>query len=133
MELTLLDIYNQAREDHYTVDLDGDEFTASISYGWKIMKDETNRIIILNMTRGGDHYSEATAEEYWTFTQNGWKCGVYVLYLSNCRRKLKVLENKISEALNNKDKLKSIQILKAHRDRIINNYNKIKSKLNDKA
>ena len=106
MEQTLLEIYNQARQDYYTVDLDGEDYNASICYGWKIMKDKSNNIIILNMTRGGDHYSEATAEEYWTFTQNGWKCGVYVLYLSNCRRKLEVLESKICEALNNKDKLK---------------------------
>ena len=73
MEQTLLEIYNQAREDHYSVDLDGDEYTSSIAYGWKIMKDNQDNVIILNMTRGGDHYSEATAEEYCTFTQNGWK------------------------------------------------------------
>ncbi len=59
MELTLLDIYNQAREDHYSVDLDGDDYTASICYGWKIMKDNLDKVVILNMTRGGDHYSEA--------------------------------------------------------------------------
>ncbi len=128
----LVDIYQQARADNYSINLDDAHCTSSISYGFKIVKAiESEEIVIFNMTLGGDHYQVIDSHEHDVFLKKGWKLGCYTLYLRNCLRKLKELERKIADAIADKTKLKFLKVLKEERKRILHNYNKIKIKLND--
>jgi hypothetical protein len=50
--------------------------------------------------------------------------------LSNCRTKLSRLETRIQNALVNNVSIKTIRKLKASREQILRNFNKVKIKLN---
>jgi len=82
------------------------------------------------MTKSGDFYKEISPDEYLTFQYLGWKKAIYVLYLSNCRTKLSRLESRIKDALVNNESVKLIRKLKASRETILKNFNKVKTKLN---
>ena len=58
------------------------------------------------------------------------KKAIYVLYLSNCRTKLSRLEDRIKDAMVNNESVKLIRKLKASREHILQNFNKVKIKLN---
>ena len=89
---SLIDIFNQAKEDEFSAVLDGDDFEARILSGIRIEQERaTQNTIIHNTTIGGDFYREITPEQYEMFYDKGWKIGVYVLSLSNYRRKLEKL------------------------------------------
>lgn len=124
-------VYDQARSDEYSVNLNGDGFNAVILYGCKIVKDNiTNEVRIYNLTMGGDHYQQIDTEYLENFVERGWRYGVYVLYLSNCRRKLVGLESAIKNALTENIKAKTLKHYKSQRTKLLSNYSKIKLKLN---
>jgi len=79
---------------------------------------------------GGAYYKEITTEQYEIFKTKGWRYGVYVVSLSNYRRKLDRVEFKIKDELNNRKNARSIQNAKSARIRIMENYRKISNKLN---
>ena len=63
-----------------------------------------------------------------SFQTLGWKTAIYVLYLSNCRTKLSRLEARIKDALVNNESVKLIRKLKASRETILENFNKVKKR-----
>jgi hypothetical protein len=128
---SLLEVFNQAKSDHYSKLLKGKGIESFLCYGFKIGKEiESDKIRIIDMTKGGDFYREVTKHEYHTFQTLGWKTAIYVLYLSNCRTKLSRLEARIKDALVNNESVKLIRKLKASREQILKNFNRVKIKLN---
>jgi len=128
---TLSEIFNQAREDEFSAILDGDDFEARILSGIRIEQEKvTQKTIIHNTTKGGDFYREITPEQYEMFYEKGWIIGVYVLSLSNYRRKLEMIETNIKREVNTRKNAKHIMHLKASRERIMNSYSKVNKKLN---
>lgn len=126
----LTDLFKQAEDDYYSKKIEGKHLTAYICYGYKIIKDKnTNEVVIVNMTRGGDFYDEAASGEYKKFKDLGWKSALYVLYLSNCRSKLGDLEARINQALVDNESVKVIRRLKSSREQTLKNFNKVKFKI----
>jgi hypothetical protein len=127
---SLEDILQQADEDYYTNKIDGHHLISYASHGYKISKDvKTQEIVILSTTRGGDFYDEANELEYKEFFNSGWKIGLYVLYLSNCRLKLSSLDVRINKALVENQSVKVVRRLKFTREKTIKNFNQVKFKL----
>ena len=111
---TLKEIFKQAKADEFSAVLDGEEFEARILSGIRIEQNiNTADTIIHNTTIGGDFYKEITDDEYEVFYQKGWRYAVFVLSLSNYRRKLKMIEEKIKREVNTRKNAKHIMNLKA--------------------
>tara|TARA_R100001594_G_scaffold86749_1_gene121153 strand:+ start:855 stop:1262 length:408 start_codon:yes stop_codon:yes gene_type:complete len=130
---SLDEIFQQATLDSACGNLDTLGDKARLLNGIKIVKDnETQEVVILNTAKGGAYYKEITLAEYEVFKMKGWRYGVYVLSLSNYRRKLEKVEERIKTELNGRKSTKSIKMAKASRQRIMENYHKISTELNFK-
>tara|TARA_Y100001973_G_C5142050_1_gene303455 strand:- start:58 stop:462 length:405 start_codon:yes stop_codon:yes gene_type:complete len=131
---SLTDVFNQAVEDDSCGGLDTLESRGRLLNGIKIVEDnETKEVVILNTTKGGDYYKEIDVTEYALFKAKGWRYGIYVLSLSNYRRKLDKIEERIRLELNGRKNSKVIQMAKANRQRVMENYKKISNELNFKS
>jgi hypothetical protein len=129
---SLEEIFQQAVEDKNCADLNYPNYTARISWGLKIVKDDkTKEINIFNTTKRGDYYEEISHLEYENFKENGWLKGIYLLSLSNFRRKLNLIEGRIQSEVNNKGNLKVITGFKNARERIMKRYTKVSNKLKE--
>ena len=62
---------------------------------------------------------------------NGWIKGIYILSLSNFRRKLNILEGKIHAEVTKNGSLKTIATYKNSRERIMQRYTKVSNKLKE--
>ncbi len=128
---SLLEIFYQAEDDHHSKLLKRKGIRSFMCHGFRVDKEiESEKIKIIDMTKGGDFYREVSQHEYHTFQSLGWKTAIYVLYLSNCRTKLSRLEDRIKDAMVNNESVKLIRKLKASREHILQNFNKVKIKLN---
>ena len=128
---TLIDVWNQAKEDCFTANLDGEGYEARILYGCKISKDnDTNMVQLQNTSRGGEWYLQLDPDEIEIFLKMGWRIGIYMLSLSNYRLKLDRIERLIKVEVNGRKNPKQIQSLKSSRQRILEKYSKIKNQLN---
>tara|TARA_Y100000592_G_scaffold83784_1_gene133962 strand:- start:352 stop:768 length:417 start_codon:yes stop_codon:yes gene_type:complete len=128
---TLEEVFNQAKADEFSAVLDGDEFEARLLCGIRIEQNKsTLSTIIHNTTIGGDFYQEITKDQYDIFFQKGWRYAVFVLSLSNYRRKLLMIEEKIKTEVNTRKNAKHIMNLKAARERIMKSFSKVSKKLN---
>ncbi|QDP61315.1 MAG: hypothetical protein Unbinned1524contig1000_72 [Prokaryotic dsDNA virus sp.] len=127
----LLKVWEEAEEDIAAAILDKKGYGARLLCGIKIMKcHETNTVQILNTTLNGDYYQEISIAEYEVFKEKGWRYGIYVLSLTNYRRKLDKIEKKIKKELNGKNNTRAILNAKANRVRIMENFTTISTKLN---
>ena len=127
----LIDVWNQAKEDCFTANLDGEGYEARILYGCKISKDnDTNMVQLQNTSRGGEWYLQLDPDEIEIFLKMGWRIGIYMLSLSNYRLKLDRIERLIKMEVNGRKNPKQIQSLKSSRQRILERYSKIKNELN---
>lgn len=128
---TLIDVWNQAKDDCFTANLDGEGYEARILYGCKISKDnDTNMVQLQNTSRGGEWYLQLDPDEIEIFLKMGWRIGIYMLSLSNYRLKLDRIERLIKMEVNGRKNPKQIQSLKSSRQRILERYSKIKNQLN---
>lgn len=128
---TLIDVWNQAKEDCLTANLDSKGYEARILYGCKISKDNsTDMIQLQNTSRGGEWYLQLDPDEIEIFLKMGWRIGIYMLSLSNYRIKLDKIEKFIKSEMNGRKNPKQIQSLKSSRQRILERYSNIKNKLN---
>ena len=128
---TLIDVWNQAKDDCFTANLDGEGYEARILYGCKISKDnDTNMVQLQNTSRGGEWYLQLDPDEIEIFLKMGWRIGIYMLSLSNYRLKLDRIEMLIKMEVNGRKNPKQIQSLKSSRQRILEKYSKIKNQLN---
>tara|TARA_R100001086_G_scaffold246557_2_gene179001 strand:+ start:2183 stop:2590 length:408 start_codon:yes stop_codon:yes gene_type:complete len=129
---SLKEVYKQAEEDKGSANLNSLVYGARINRAIKIVKCyETDEVIILNTTLGGDYYKEITKEQYNIFKEKGWLFGIYVVSLSNYRRKLMRLEGRIKSNLINKKSAKIIQESKQRRLTILKNFSKVSNKLKE--
>lgn len=128
---SLGDLYIQAEDDYISKPLNDNNSTSFICYGFRIVKQNDSwDVKILNISNGGDFYSEVSYDEYLTFKLLGWKKGIYKLYMVNCKVKLSKLEVRIQDSIVNNESVKYLRKLKASREQIIKNFNKVKNKLN---
>tara|TARA_R100000664_G_C2757154_1_gene145247 strand:+ start:3477 stop:3893 length:417 start_codon:yes stop_codon:yes gene_type:complete len=127
---TLIEVFSQATQNKDNGILDSLDYQARIERAIKIVKDnETDIVNIFNTTLGGDYYKEINKDEYRIFTDNGWKYGIYVLSLSNYRRKLINIEERIKQEFNGRKNGKSIQLSKTRRLTILKNFSEVSNKL----
>lgn len=125
-------VFQESSEDMESAVLDTPNYEARLLRGIKIVKDnETKEVEIFNTTLGGDFYKEITTEQYNLFQENGWKIGVYVISLSNYRRKLVSIEKRIREELGGRKNAKSIKMSKSRRLAILKNFSEVSNKLKE--
>ena len=131
MRFSLMDVYQQAVDDSFAVNLKGKGYNSISLYGVKIVMDyETKEVALYNMNRGGLYYDKLSEDETNNFLENGWRYGVYVISLSNYRTKLDRLELKIRDEVNNRNRVKEVQAMRDLRDIILRKYSEITNKLN---
>jgi len=130
MTYTLDEIFNQALEDKSSANVDSQGYEARIGYGTKITRDKkTGKVEFFNSTTGGGFYQVLSVLDIENFLQKGWKVGAYVLYLSNNRTKLDLIDRMVRKEINSSNNPASIKSLKAKKERVIKKYNKINLKL----
>ena len=116
MKYKLSEIFNEATQDTYAITLDGSDYESRLVYGVKIIRDvKTERIVIINTTRGGDYYAPIDNDALQVFLRKGWRMGVYALSLSNYRSKLDLIEGRIKDEMNGRASAKQIGL--EHRER----------------
>ena len=97
--------------------------------GVKIQK-FPSKIEIINLSRGGDYFQECTQDEYHFFHSYGWKEGAIRLCISNTKRKLEMIEQKVRDEVNTRKNNKHIQSMKARRDNLLVKYAERNKQLN---
>jgi len=123
---TVNEVFNQAKEDSFAGNVDGKGYEARIVYGTKISRDlYTGEVQFFNCTKGGSYYTLLSDEEINIFREKGWRCGVYVLFLSNNRSRLDSLERSIRREVNGENNPSRIKFWKVRRERILQRYNNI--------
>lgn len=131
MRYSLITIFHDAVADETATLVDGTGYQARLLYGCKISKDdESDKVLIQNTSLGGDYYKDIDHEDEYIFLTEGWRSGVYKLCLKTYKTKLNKIEERIRDEMNSKQNPKQIQYLKTNRERILNKYSKVKSKLN---
>lgn len=126
----LEDVFKEALDDDYAGILDDHYVESRIVFGIKISRDrECGDIEILNTSKGGDYYEEISNDEYEVFLGKGWRRGVYVVSLSNYRRKLDAIEFKINNAIQRSATKKEIDNWQDRRKTVMKQYTKITNKL----
>ena len=129
LELTIEDVWNQAKEDDYASVLDGNTYDSRMVFGVKIAYDyDTKAVTLWNTGRGGDFYNEI--ENLEPFLQHGWRYGVYTIALDNYKFKLDKVEQSMRNEINGKRNPKQIKSLKNQRVKLLSKYNYISEKLN---
>ena len=131
MLIRLQEIYQEAVDDSYGISLDGQGYQSRVMFGVKIVRETSNKEVeIINTLQGGDYYKPLSEGELDNFLAGGWRYGVYLLSLSNCRNKLNLIEQRIQKEIGGKASPKQIGLLKAQRERIMYKYSEINLKLN---
>lgn len=125
---SLIDIYHQAIKDKRSSYRKDGGRESMISYGMMLNKYK-DAITILNTTKSGGYYADATQDELDILFRNGWKKGVLMIAIKNYTRKLDVIEFKIKNEMNTRKNDKFIRGLKNSRDKLLLKYTKRKSEL----
>lgn len=126
---SLKEIWEVAKKDSFANNLDGKGYEARVMYGTKIVYDHaTDHVTIYNTAKGGDFYEQVRANQLSYFLSRGWRLGVYQVAIDTCSEKLEKIEQKIKNEMNGRKNPKQIQSLKKSRQRVINQYSKLKSK-----
>jgi len=127
--MSLKDIWEEAKEDGFSSNLDGAGYESRMVFGIKIVYDhDTQQISILNTSTGGDFYNEVKNID--PFLKGGWRYGVYQTAIENYKLKLRQVEESIKAEVNGKKNPKQITKLKNSRVGILSKYSKIINKLN---
>jgi|TARA_R110002020_G_C16203971_1_gene766483 hypothetical protein len=100
MSFSLREVFDQAKQDRFSVNVNAAPFEGRLLHGIKIVscyriKDNANEITILNTQKGGAFYEEISPRDYDSFKFFGWNIGVYILSMSNCISKINRLEETI--------------------------------------
>ena len=71
---SLLELFKQAEDDHHSKLLKRKGIRSFMCHGFRIDKEiESEKIKIIDMTKGGDFYREVSQHEYNIFQPLGWK------------------------------------------------------------
>lgn len=94
----LQELFLEAKEDSYAGVLDGYFHEARVVYGVKISRDRfSEEVTIYDVMNGGDFYKKIRDEDVIYLFRNGWREGVYDVYLSNIRSKIDYLVRSIED------------------------------------
>ena len=125
------DVWEQAGEDDFAVELTLSLYTSRLVYGIQIYRDhKTSNIYIMNTQVKGDWHIPLTQDEVNIFLEKGWRYGCYILSLSNYRSKLDRVKEMIKSEMNGKKRGKRIHSLKTQRENVLKKYTEINNKLN---
>ena len=128
--MSLEPVWQSAKADTHSLNLDSRDYQARINFGVKITRDNhTDEVKIFNTCVGGDYYSEISIKECIMFLHLGWRGGCYQMTLENCKRKLLLIEGKIKSEVNGNKNKRKIDVLKENRTKIINRYRTVSQKL----
>jgi hypothetical protein len=122
--MTMAEVWNQAVEFRYSVNL---SFANEVSYiykGFKIMKEEGG-IRIYNTKHHQMNYLEITSKDYEYFCEHGFKKGVESLLVRDYMKSILVLNDKIKEEVNNRNNKKHYDSLKLRRENLITKYSEL--------
>jgi len=122
-------IYKQATSDPRAIVTMTVNGKSAINNGVKIHK-FPSKIEIINLSRGGDYFQECTQHEYNYFYRYGWSEGAIRLCMSNTKRKLEMIEEKVREEVNTRKNNKHIQSMKARRENLLIKYAERNKQLN---
>jgi hypothetical protein len=122
------DLYHQAIRDKRSCYRRDDNKESILSYGMMLHKYK-DLITILNTTKTGGYYADATSYELEYLFTHGWRKGVLMIAIDNYTRKLDVIEFKIQNEMNTRKNDKFIRGLKNSRDKLLLKYTKRKSEL----
>lgn len=98
MREKLQELFLEAKEDSYAGVLDGFFHEARVVYGVRISRDRfSGEVTVRDVMRGGDFYKKLSENDIIHLFRNGWRSGVYDIYLSNIRSTIdylvKAIEN----------------------------------------
>jgi hypothetical protein len=122
------DLYHQAIRDRRACYRRDGGRQQILSYGIMLVKHK-EFISILNTTKAGGYYADATPDELEHLFKYGWKQGVLMIAINNYTRKLDVIEFKIQNEMNTRKNDKFIRGLKNSRDKLLLKYTQRKSEL----
>lgn len=129
---SLDEIFNQAFNDKKSAKIIQNGYQSVSLLDVKIIKDDyTHEVELLNTSKR--YYQRLTSILFNTFKEKGWRYGVYAVTLSNYRSKLNKVERSIRDEVNGKSNEKSIKQLKATRESLMSQYNKINKKINEQT
>jgi len=118
-------IFSEAISDKISVVMTMPKGMGAIRMGFKIQR-FSDRIEILNMSKGGAYYKECDEDEYKLFTNNGWARGCVLGAIGNCVHKLSLIEERIKKEVNTRKNDKHIKKLKGRRDTVLLKYAELK-------
>ena len=125
------EVFNQAREDSASVNLDGKGYETSILLGVKIAKDNgTGEIKIYDPTKSINYYIEIDQFLYKLFQSIGWKKAVLTITLDKYKDKLERIKRGINKEMNASQSQKRLNFFKESRNQILKKYYKLTIKLN---
>ena len=119
--------FTNAASNAYKTDDGNEPYWDKEDKEWEL---KTNIFELINLSKGGSYYVECTEEEYDLFYNYGWKEGAIRLCISNTKRKLEMIEDKIKNEVSTRKNNKHIESLKAKRTGLLNKYAMRKVELN---
>ena len=125
------EVFNQAREDPASINLDGKGYKTSILLGVKIAKDNgTGEIKIYDPTKSINYYIEIDQFLYKLFKSLGWRKAVLTITLDKYKDKLERIKRGINKEMNASQSQKRLNFFKESRNQILKKYYKLTIKLN---
>lgn len=132
MKFTKEDVFQQALEDCNAATIKGNGYTSCFNYGCKITHNiEDNVFILENTSMGGDYYRELTEDQIKHFLLEGWKYGVYMLCITNTKKRLDNIERSVRSEVNGRQNPKMMSYLKNLRTTLLLKYNLLSKKINN--
>ena len=134
MSLGLEDVYYQASNSYYAVNVSNAQYDAYVLKGILIKKyKDTGSIEICNTKKGGYKYPEIPDDDYNIFLEHGFEMGCIELSLKNITESLGIVKEVIQLEITKRRNTKALASAKGRREMLLNKYNKtlkLKSKLN---
>jgi hypothetical protein len=124
---TLNEVFEQAKSDRFSGNIDGLGYESRLVYGVKVSRDNrSGDVQLFNTTKGGMYYERLSDDETEVFLKNGWRSGVYIVFLSNNRDRLKSIELSVRNEFNSgRPDASKIRHWKSRRKRILQRYNNV--------
>ena len=128
---TLLEIFDEAKNDYATTILNDTGYEACIYLGVKITKDISTDEVKIFDPSSVNYYIEVDDELYQLFYHKGWKGAVIDITLKKYKEKLERIRLSVSNEMNGNQSPKRLRLLKESRQQILNKYYKLTQKLNE--
>ena len=125
----LQEVFDQAKNVHGCINLDGVGYQAYIYLGVKITRDDlTEDIIIYDPQKSIHYYVEIEKDLYKLFLEKGWRDAVIQITLEKYKEKLDRIKSSISKEMNGSQSPKRLRFLKEMREQILKKYYKLTQK-----